>query len=30
MNIEYESVKEGRTTLGIKVRHTKKESELID
>jgi len=30
MNIDYESVKEGRTTLGIKVRHKKKESKLIN
>lgn len=30
MNIDYESVKEGRTTLGIKVRHKKKDSKLIN
>ena len=30
MNIDYESVKEGRTTLGIEVRHKKKDSKLIN
>jgi len=30
MTVKYQSIKEGRTTIGIKVTHTRKESELID